>query len=578
MSNNFEFRTHTRKAINDFVDELLKKGCITPSKSPYNSPIFAVKKKDGSLRCVLDYRMINLHSQEDKYVIRSVQQSIDEIGKNKSTIFTCADLSSSFWQQELEPRSRPMTAFSLAGRGRFEWVVTPMGLKGSPASFSRLMDHVMAGLNGVITYIDDLLIHAKNHDEHIDILNQCFGRLRKFGLKLRIEKCIFGAKEVTYLGFRLTPAGIKPGLEKMEAVRQMSPPDTIRRVREFCGLTNYFRILVQNFATKIAPLSKLTRKDSTWKRGPLPEDALQAFEQIKNDLTSEPVVTYPNPDLQFILATDAACGDDTYDGGLGAILQQRQPDGTERVIAYASRGLKDHEKNYSPYLLELAAASWAIDHFHVYLYGSKQFILRTDHKPLETLSKIHKKTLNRLQLQMLEYNFRIEYRAGKDNAGPDALSRNAIISAMNLTNQEALKLQMADPLIHAIFKFIDHATPVITKPLEPLVIQLAPFCNIGEDGLLYFTIRYPMKPPQEVLFRSGSNEIRNHQSSTHIILRRTSWNPRNESQDRELLFLARHVRRNHQIHLHMSHLPTRKITRSKQSPDQFMVNTGSSKR
>ena len=269
------------KAINDFVDELLKKGCITPSSSPYNSPIFAVKKKDGSLRCVLDYRMINLHSQEDKYVIRSVQQSIDEIGKNKSTIFTCADLSSSFWQQELEPRSRPMTAFSLAGRGRFEWVVTPMGLKGSPASFSRLMDHVMNGLEGVITYIDDLLVHAQTHDDHIRILNQCFGRLRKFGLKLRIEKCIFGAHEVSYLGYRLTPAGIKPGLEKMEAVRQMPPPDTIRKIREFCGLTNYFRQLIKNYATKIAPLSALTRKDSTWKKGPLPEEALKAFEQIK---------------------------------------------------------------------------------------------------------------------------------------------------------------------------------------------------------------------------------------------------------------------------------------------------------
>ena len=117
---------------------------------------------------------------------------------------------------------------------------------------------------------------------------------------------------------------------------------------------------------------------------------------------------------------------------------------------------------------------------------------------MEPLSKIHKKTLNRLQLQMLEYNFRIEYRPGKENEGPDTLSRNALISAMkttnhdpinpsilvmNMTNQEALKLQMADPLIHAIFKFIDHATPTITKPFEPLVIQLAPFCNIGEDGL-----------------------------------------------------------------------------------------------
>ena len=136
--------------------------------SPHTTALsFCVKKKSGELRVVLDYRKINFNSMPDKYVIRTVNESIDIIGKDRSRIFSSLDLASGYWQQGLHPESRKYSAFTLPGAGRFEWVVTPMGLHGSPASFSRLMDHVMQKVKGVITYIDDLLIHSHTHDQHL---------------------------------------------------------------------------------------------------------------------------------------------------------------------------------------------------------------------------------------------------------------------------------------------------------------------------------------------------------------------------------------------------------------------------
>ena len=481
--------------IHNHVDELLRLGCIQPSLSPYNSPLFLVKKKDGEMRIVQDFRAINLQTQPDRYIIRTVQSSIDEIGRCQSKIFSSLDLSKGFWQQALEEKSRKYTAFTIEGVGRFEWVVTPMGLHGSPSSFARLMDHVMRGIKGIMTYIDDILVHTKDHVTHLEALENCFKRLRKYNLKIRLKKCTFGTKQTEYLGYCLTEDGVKPGTPKLKAVKSYPEPDTIKKVREFNGLVNYFRHLIPNFHSKTAPLYKLTRKSGNYTRGPIPPEAKKAFINLKNLLCSGPIVTYPNMALPFILSVDAAAGDKDNEGGLGAILSQIQ-NGQEKVIAYASRGLIKHEKNYSPYLLELQAATWGIDHFHHYLYGSQGFTLRSDHKPLEALSKIHKKTLMRLQEQMNQYNFKIEYRKGSLNGGPDALSRNTVnifslsaINSLQLTLKEAGKLQETDPYISAIKKAISKKK-INTKFKESVLInkEVLKNCQIINDNV-YITIR-----------------------------------------------------------------------------------------
>jgi hypothetical protein len=379
--------------LNKHVDDLLQAGCVIRSSSTFNSPIFLVKKQGGGgLRVIQDFRAINDMSFDNKYSIKEIQECIDTIGRQKSTIFSTVDLRCGFWQMGLKKGSQEQTAFSVPGRGRFQWLVTPMGLKGSPASFQRMMDTVMEGLPHVQVYIDDILIHSPDEASHLIHLQECLARLRMFNLKINLKKCFFGRKEVPYLGHILTKDGIKPAMDKVKAVKDFPEPQSVRQVREFIGLTNYFRKHIKNFALLSGQLSILTRKDAEWKGGPLPAPAKAAFEQIKLQLISAPVLAYPMRDRPYILAVDAATGTDESPGGLGAILSQIDPTSQlERVISYASRGLKDFEKNYTPFLLEMAACVWSVEHFHVYLYGRK-FTLLTDHMPVEKASKTHQKT------------------------------------------------------------------------------------------------------------------------------------------------------------------------------------------
>jgi hypothetical protein len=481
--------------LHDYVDELLKQGAIEVSRSPYNSAVFCVAKKlppnhpEGDpvpLRCVLDYRGVNAKSLPDRYSIREVRECIDEVGRLGSKVFTTVDLTAGFWQLALEEQSRQFTAFTVPGRGtRYQWRVTPMGLQGSPASFSRLMDYVMRAVEGVLTYIDDVLVHTPTHEMHIQRLEEVLLRLRKYGLKLNMDKTIFGASSVQYLGYTLDQEGISPSVDKMEAVRESSPPRTPKQVREFIGLCNYFRFLIPNFSRLSSPITALTKKDCGWDNAEMPKTARECYEKLKQMLCDKPVVAYPNRTGTFIVYTDGSLGDNEYPGGLGAVLLQRQEDESERVIAYASRGLKDHEKNYSAFLLEMGAAVYGIDHFDVYLKG-RPFILCTDHKPLEKLSAVHTKTLNRLQQAMLQYDFTVEYRRGETNTVADFLSRNASIAAISDHEESLIDEQKGDPDINQIRSYLE--TGVLPKARADRIQwirRMADACFLERDCVWY---------------------------------------------------------------------------------------------
>ena len=430
-----------KTVIMEHLKNWLKLKIVSPSKSKYNSPIFCVLKKDKSLRPVLDYRALNSITVIDKYSGREVSECIDELGKSKSKLFSSLDLTSGFWQLPLDKTSQHLTCFTIPGIGSFQWECTPMGLLGSPSSFQRLMDYVMRNLPSCITYQDDVLVHSRSKEDHIRHLQACFDRLRANGLKLNPEKCSLAQTTVSYLGFTISGDGVLPGIDKTKAIRDFPPPTTVRAIREFTGLTNFFRASVPNYSLISQQLTKLLKKESKWKEGPLPPESLKAFNTLKHKLISPPLLAFPDPDKKFYLYTDASAGNDYAPGGLGACLVQFHND-NPRPIAYASRALLKHEKNYSTYLLELAACVFGITHFDVYL-KNRHFFLCCDHRPLEKLSKVHTKTLNRLQQLMLEFNFSIMYNPGKKNAVPDFLSRN-VISAVDISYDGLLEAQTKD--------------------------------------------------------------------------------------------------------------------------------------
>ena len=351
-----------RSHLEEQIKEWLKIGIIEPTHSRFNSPIFVVPKKDGTHRFVLNYRALNDNSLDDRYTMKDVNECIGDIGRAGSTIFSTMDLTSGFWQLPLQHASRPYTAFTCPGMGQYQYKVLSMGLKGGPGSFQRMVELTVKGLDRIIVYIDDLLAHATNHSQHRADLNELFQRLRAVNLKLNPAKCEFGSKNVSYLGYRLTPEGIKPGKDKLECVRNAKPPTSVKEVRAFLGLCNFFRSHIRNFAQISSPLCQLTTKACGWKGGPLPKPAYVSFKELQSALISEPIVAYPRKDRPYALIVDASTGSDDTQGGFGAILCQQDAKNRFHVIAYASRKLAKHEKNYTPFLAEMMAAVWGMNH------------------------------------------------------------------------------------------------------------------------------------------------------------------------------------------------------------------------
>ncbi len=407
--------------IEQSLDEWLKLGVVRQASSSYNSPIFCVPKKQGQgLRIVQDFRLLNQHSHIDKYSMKEISECIGDIRRANSSIFTTLDLTSRFWQMKLDPDSQPLTSFMIPNRGQFHWITSLMGLLGCPASFQRLMEQVLRGLDHILIYIDNVLIHTDTHEKHLEALEQVLLRIHQHHLKINLDKCLFGDRQVSYLGFTLTTEVIKPGEAKLKSIKQTNPPEDVKGIRSFLGLCNIFRHHIPDFAIIAAPLFKLTRQDSEYQSGPLTKAAFTAFQKLQSQLAKQPALAFPRHDWDYLLITNAYWPDQDSSGGLCATLAQRNKLGKIQIISHASRQLKENEKNYTRFLLETAAAAWGMDNFNEYLNGSK-FTLYRDLTTETTLGTTQLKTLNRLRNTMIEHYFEIQDRQKADL--PDFLKK-----------------------------------------------------------------------------------------------------------------------------------------------------------
>ena len=357
-----------RETVKTLLQGMLDKGIITPSRSPWASPIVLVTKKDGSTRFCVDYRKVNTVTRKDAYPLPRVDDTLDTL--SGSTWFSTIDLKSGYWQVEMTPNDREKTAFCTQ-EGLFEFNVMPFGLCNASATFQRLMDCVLAGLqwSSCLVYIDDIIIVGRSFEEHLHHLQQVLDRLKSAGLKIQPSKCHFLQKKVNFLGHIVSSEGVSPDPSKTSRVKEWPTPHSVLEVQQFLGLANYYRRFVKNFATIAKPLHQATEKNKqfTWTA-----QCAQAFNQLKDCLTSTPILAMPDWSKPFILDTDAC------DTGIGAVLSQSYPDGSERVTAYASRLLIKPERNYCVTRKELLAVVAFINHFRHYLIG-KPFIIRMDH-------------------------------------------------------------------------------------------------------------------------------------------------------------------------------------------------------
>lgn len=417
-----------------YVRKLLENDIIRPSKSPFSSPLMLVKKPglidptkpiEEQYRVVHDYRRLNAITIKDAYPMRNLFELIDEVGQGK--IFTIIDLSQGFWNQELEESSKHKTAFGVPGLGHFEYNRSAQGLCNSGAAFQRLLDYVTSGLKGVFVYIDDIVIVSKTHEEHVALLDQVLQRFRKFGLKCRLSKLQLATGEVNYLGYNIsTRHGIRPGELKTKAIKQWQPPKDVKEIKQFLGLCSFFRRTIPFFSQLASPLTKLTRKDSTWTGGVLPTESLKAFCQLKQKLSCRPCLMPVDFSKPFILTVDSS------GIGVGSILSQIDDHNIERPCAYASRVLTPAEEKYAPSHLEAAGLLWSCKHFRPYLIG-REFTIRTDHKPLLALNKMNGFALDRVHAELQDYQpFKIIYLPG-EKMPADGLSRMARTEICTLT-------------------------------------------------------------------------------------------------------------------------------------------------
>ena len=415
------------QAVREHLKGMEQAEVIRRSSSPYASPLVIAHKKDGSLRICIDYRKLNSKTIPDAYPLPRIEEALDALGN--ASIFTTLDLTSGYWQVEMDEKDKAKTAFTTP-MGLYECNRMPFGLQNAPATFQRLMTMCLGELNysTCLLYLDDIIVFSSTFDEHIERLDQVFTCLLQHGLKLKPQKCHLLQSEVKYLGHIVSSKGVSTDPEKIEQVREWPTPTTHKELRSFLGFTGYYRRYVNGYAKIVAPLYKLTAGNPTRRKGkqaptkPPPyiwtKETQASFDQLKQVMISAPILGYADYKKPFLLQTDAS------GVGLGAVLSQIQ-DGQERVIAYASRGLNPAESRYPAHKLEFLAMKWAVtDKFRDYLLGST-FTVYTDNNPLlyvTTTAKLDA-TGQRWVAALSQFSFTVKYKPGKNNAVADALSR-----------------------------------------------------------------------------------------------------------------------------------------------------------
>ncbi|XP_041853008.1 uncharacterized protein LOC121647552 [Melanotaenia boesemani] len=474
------------EVVKDHINQLLGSQIIRESSTPYASPIVMVKKKDGSPRMCVDYRLLNSKTRKDAFPLPRIDESLDAL--TGVCWFSTMDLTSGYNQVPVASADRPKTAFCTPF-GLFEWNRMPFGLCNAPSTFQRLMQRIFGDqqCQSLLLYLNDIVVFSSTTDQHLERLRVVLERLQREGLKVKLNKCAFFQQEVRYLGHVISDQGVSTDPDKIEAVARWPLPATLPELRSFLGFASYYRRFVEGFAKLAAPLHRLvaelagrpsTRAEKTvfshWTG-----ECQRSFEVLKDKLCSAPVLAYADLTLPFILEVDASYG------GLGAVLSQEQ-NGKVRPIAYASRGLRPTERNmqnYSSMKLEFLALKWAMtEKFREYLLGHR-CVVYTDNNPLRHLTSAKLgATEQRWAAQLASFDFELKYRSGSSNKNADALScqhppepqdMQALVGGTSLPEPLQQVLRADEAAIQAAVAALPHHPPsdVVTLQLADPVIQ-----------------------------------------------------------------------------------------------------------
>lgn len=409
-------------AIKEKVEKEIKKlvelKVLEPVKfSDWGTPIVPVLKKNGEVRLCGDYKVtLNQNLKMERYVLPRIEDLFEKL--SGGVIFSKIDLTSAYQQILLDKSSQELTTIS-THMGLFKYIRCPYGINTLPAIFQRAIESVVGSMKGVGVFLDDISVAGTDAKDHLNKLREVLKRLSDAGLTVNKNKCEFFKKEVEYMGYIISKDGLRVSNKKTDAILQVKNPETVTQLKSFLGMVEYYRRCLPKLSELVSPLYVLLQKDQKWYWN----DKLSAIiTQVKKMLVSSETLVHYKAEIPVQLTVDAS------DYGLGANLSHVFENGLVKPIAFASRTLKEAEKNYSQIHKEALAIYWGVKHFHQYVCG-REFILQTDAKPLTSIfgskAGIPQMAANKLQryaLFLSGYDFKIKYINTKVNPA-DCLSR-----------------------------------------------------------------------------------------------------------------------------------------------------------
>lgn len=428
--------------------------------SEWAAPIVVVRRPNGRIRICADYSTgLNSCVEVNAYPLPTPENMFTQLAGSK--VFSRIDLSDAYLQVEVDDESKRLMTIN-THKGLFNFNRLAPGIKSAPGSFQQIIDTVLSGLDGVLAYFDDILVHSKDEVSHKTALKCLFERLDKYGLRVKAEKCDLMTDQIKYLGIVINAEGITSDPSKIAAISALPIPQDVQQLRSFLGAITFYAKFVRQMHELRAPLDRLLKKDVEWKWS---EECQNSFDKFKQMLSSELLLTHYNPAYPVKVYADAS------NMGIGASISHVFPDGREKMISHVSRTLTKPEKNYSQIEKEGLALVYAVKKFHRYLFG-RNFTLVTDHKPLLSIfgskNGIPVYSANRLQrwaLILTTYDFNIQYTSSTEIGTADMLSRLIDTSRVNDEDYIIARLQFEDELNEQIEETIG-TLPVSREMIE----------------------------------------------------------------------------------------------------------------
>lgn len=479
-----------REEVQRQINEMIEWGIIRKSQTEYVSPLVVVTKKCGQLRVCLDARYLNARMVKDHGQPPNPGELV--YGFSEGQCLSSLDLTASYWQIPIKQEHQKYTGFYYQGN-TYVFQVLPFGLSTSVASFIRGLSKILGDLDEfMIPYVDDLLIFSPNSEEHLRHLAVVFGKFRDAGITVKLRKCRFAQKKVSFLGHIITPNGIEMDERRVEAILNFPVPKNIKGLRSFLGFVNYDRRFCKDFAQLTIPLLPLLRKGVLWKWGPEENEALK---QIKNAFLNTVLLKHPKLGERFFIETDAS------NLAIGGLLYQRSTAGDKNVISFNSKILKGHQLKYTVTEKEAYAILNALQEWRVFVLGQPLTVV-TDHKSLAFLNscRLLNCRLTRWILYFQEFEFDVKYCKGKENVLADTLSRYPARNAqMNVETPESPTFEIATIDIRNIQNHLKNLTQLQ---------QNDNFCSGVINQLLSDNCKQRIKDwyvvYKDILFRNGS--------------------------------------------------------------------------